>query len=443
MCELARPRVNAAMEPLPKERSDATDASVHARVRHSRNGAAPEGAERRISSLSPQRCLSRCRNGAAPEGAERPQHTRCSPDYRSCRNGAAPEGAERHTAGGASFWTNLGPQWSRSRRSGATACDLAAGAGAHLAAMEPLPKERSDEAASHAAACQHGRRNGAAPEGAERRRQQDPPPVRHGPAAMEPLPKERSDFAGHAANANLLLPQWSRSRRSGATAGLSSSASGGIMPQWSRSRRSGATTVKASIRTARSISPQWSRSRRSGATDRVPGRLAVGAGAAMEPLPKERSDLPAAERERGARGIQRLAAMEPLPKERSDAFLDTRAGLPLLRPQWSRSRRSGATRRRRWSGSAPCSSRNGAAPEGAERRCDGVIACHAATAPQWSRSRRSGATFERNGKCPTCARPQWSRSRRSGATQVRRMPRYPCDRRNGAAPEGAERRSCT
>ncbi len=34
---------------------------------------------------------------------------------------------------------------------------------------------------------------------------------------MEPLPKERSDLAGHGADDGQVSPQWSRSRRSGAT----------------------------------------------------------------------------------------------------------------------------------------------------------------------------------------------------------------------------------
>ncbi len=59
----------------------------------------------------------------------------------------------------------------------------------------------------------------------------------------------------------------------------------------------------------------------------------------MEPLPKERSDsvrfLEAP--------VMDSASMEPLPKERSDVAAVLAALRCLDRPQWSRSRRSGAT----------------------------------------------------------------------------------------------------
>ncbi len=65
--------------------------------------------------------------------------------------------------------------------------------------------------------------------------------------------------------------------------------------------------------------------------------------ASMEPLPKERSD----EDDEGNLFVSRRASMEPLPKERSDDG-DRFSSLPSLsRPQWSRSRRSGATDKQR------------------------------------------------------------------------------------------------
>ena len=62
-------------------------------------------------------------------------------------------------------------------------------------------------------------------------------------------------------------------------------------------------------------------------------------GASMEPLPEERSDAD--------HGPQRLvqdaqASMEPLPEERSDEQTGVYV-FPRFVPQWSRSRRSGAT----------------------------------------------------------------------------------------------------
>ncbi len=230
--------------------------------------------------------------------------------------------------------------------------------------------------------------------------------------------------------------------------------------------------------------PQWSRSRRSGATPGRDGRLPGAVRASMEPLPKERSDAKQAD----VTGLaEQVASMEPLPKERSDAAYRVYNAWPTSVPQWSRSRRSGATGHHRH-GQHPGAGLNGAAPEGAERlveevsvsatpeglngaapegaerpvrpRQPGTVAIQASmeplpkersdidirpivrpsSMPQWSRSRRSGATGVTNDRARDLeAAPQWSRSRRSGATSLTRNPRErrPC--LNGAAPEGAER----
>ncbi len=360
--------------------------------------------------------LSACRNGAAPEGAERLHSSQvrltvpARPQWsRSRRSGATgtPQAGEQQR--------QPEPQWSRSRRSGATGHDDLAVRCRPGAAMEPLPKERSDAVTIATAVAHLLRRNGAAPEGAERRDDVVGGAGLAHHAAMEPLPKERSDWGVTAEpHVAIKLPQWSRSRRSGAT-----DATDPVMarcwcrPQWSRSRRSGAT--RAAIRAlariastgrngaapegaerplayarllARLSRPQWSRSRRSGATSAGPCRAPERRSAAMEPLPKERSDQhPAA---RLARGRQR-AAMEPLPKERSDC-------------------------RARGGCSPRTTRRNGAAPEGAERQRR-VPPCRRPG------QRRNGAApegAERPASTPTAS------SRRSRG-------------RNGAAPEGAER----
>ncbi len=158
--------------------------------------------------------------------------------------------------------------------------------------------------------------NGAAPEGAERRRAPAQRPGGAAHASMEPLPKERSDVKPMSARGSPTLPQWSRSRRSGATRACRHSGSGHPRPQWSRSRRSGATISGGKTSPAMAKLPQWSRSRRSGATRAGQGRPVAQVRASMEPLPKERSDVSASD----------------------GAKFAARSG-----PQWSRSRRSGAT----------------------------------------------------------------------------------------------------
>ena len=261
---------------------------------------------------------------------------------RDALNGAAPEGAERHLMGDLRVIPSSGPQWSRSRRSGAT----------------PRQFQR-------AVPCQH-RLNGAAPGGAERR--------------GRGLRRRLKD----------IKPQWSRSRRSGATPPPTCPTSNRPSPQWSRSRRSGATVPRVAWRPGRD-SPQWSRSRRSGATFWWAGLLRRD-----HRLPQwSRSRRSGATRENRGQGDLRIvvASMEPLPEERSDV-----AGLQkfqfLYMPQWSRSRRSGATTTMRTGLRGRTVCLNGAAPGGAERRPRGGTP-HidtAARSPQWSRSRRSGAT---------------------------------------------------
>ena len=204
--------------------------------------------------------------------------------------------------------------------------------------------------------------NGAAPEGAERRRVRG---VARGVrlyASMEPLPKERSDWWDE--HPRLTYSQW---------------------PQWSRLRRSGATRHlprPPHLRPRASMEPlPKERSDEAGGEAFV-----VGHAASMEPLPKERSD--------GWRGCtdRRIlrASMEPLPKERSDVPRLLGA-VQVVLPQWSRSRRSGATFRASRCGPRRCCL-NGAAPEGAERRNGAAAWIAWARRPQWSRSRRSGAT---------------------------------------------------
>ncbi len=229
--------------------------------------------------------------------------------------------------------------------------------------MEPLPKERSDGRSRRGPAASSGPgRNGAAPEGAERPAWNGPPvtppecrngaapegaerldeqggPLGDDLAAMEPLPKERSDLRRTAWTGRpTSWPQWSRSRRSGATGVFPRPASAQHAPQWSRSRRSGATWASA-VLSEEDQKPQWSRSRRSGATldnGETSGLLLLGRnGAAPEGAERPRGQtdtngrplLPQWNRSRrsGATRAKRLrhaghslAAMEPLPKERSD-----------------------------------------------------------------------------------------------------------------------------
>ena len=183
---------------------------------------------------------------------------------------------------------------------------------------------------------------------------------------MEPLPKERSDAAGPRSSV-------------AAVACLNGAAPEGAERHWPF------MSAKPGL-----WSPQWSRSRRSGATRRPGAAARRGTPASMEPLPKERSDL-------GDR------------KARVHA---------VIGPQWSRSRRSGATTRPGpgcRTGRSGCL--NGAAPEGAERRNTGAPRAGSSLMPQWSRSRRSGATSRTPAGRPEASMPQWSRSRRSGATR--------------------------
>ncbi len=93
------------------------------------------------------------------------------------------------------------PQWSRSRRSGATPPHPVPALRTRLAAMEPLPKERSDRPAPHvsrAPAVRHGR-NGAAPEGAERRL------AKNGPSDLRRYTRSRAP----ARPSRYLRPLWS------------------------------------------------------------------------------------------------------------------------------------------------------------------------------------------------------------------------------------------
>ena len=258
------------------------------------------------------------------------------------------------------------PQWSRSRRSGATrSCPDMSGRVARAglngaapegaerrrlrrhrsiafctASMEPLPKERSDRGSDFAV----GEVDVS--------------------ASMEPLPKERSDADGvTGARARRASPQWSRSRRSGATRSECRTYGTGALPQWSRSRRSGATRMRT-IDDLRPRRPQWSRSRRSGATN---GPLCA------------RREVPGCLNGAAPEGAERRALSSARP-------LLAHAGL------------------------------NGAAPEGAERHHVTSSAVAARDQPQWSRSRRSGATDAGQARGNETTPPQWSRSRRSGAT---------------------------
>ncbi len=84
--------------------------------------------------------------------------------------------------------------------------------------MEPLPKERSDLQVS--GKVRTGVRAAMEPLPKERSDLDSRTiwPVGEF-AAMEPLPKERSDGAPSPCHAYCATPQWSRSRRSGATEG--------------------------------------------------------------------------------------------------------------------------------------------------------------------------------------------------------------------------------
>ena len=338
---------------------------------------------------------------------------RCSLKCAARLNGAAPEGAERHERAVA-----LGLQPAASmeplpkERSDAPA-RVTDGLSA-TASMEPLPKERSDAVVDADLPAALRRLNGAAPEGAERRHRCAMLVADADVASMEPLPKERSDVTPRC-----------RSRRLRAT------------PQWSRSRRSGATVDRArrpvlDHACLNGAAPEGAERRRRDAAGRARRHQA-----SMEPLPKERSDDSSTQR---ARPAADRASMEPLPKERSDGDglrglrgadarlngaapegAERRVGTLSTRsrqqePQWSRSRRSGATPSvTAWLADAACASMEPLPKERSDARAP--YRGHGQRRPQWSRSRRSGATR----RCNSCAqgfrdRPQWSRSRRSGAT---------------------------
>ena len=278
----------ASMEPLPKERSDRWQSCTRRMERYGLNGAAPEGAERRLGASVKH---SRFEASMEPLPKERSDAAHAARllagDPRL--NGAAPEGAERHPSSRLGVCVRR-PQWSRSRRSGATPMTATRSTGRPWASMEPLPKERSDRlispfrtrldwpqwsrsrrsGATLGPRCWPGpgRRslNGAAPEGAERRS----------------LTATRLNLTD--------MPQWSRSRRSGATDASRHLAACSTSPQWSRSRRSGATPLATTEQLSAVAEPQWSRSRRSGATWVARSVSAGDRAASMEPLPKERSD---------------------------------------------------------------------------------------------------------------------------------------------------------
>ncbi len=208
-----------------------------------------------------------------------------------------------------------------------------------------------------------------------------------------------------------------------------------FLPQWSRSRRSGATLTLTGWPSAPS---RLNGAAPEGAERRPPSLDAFGfdAEASMEPLPKG-SD---AEQVLVVPGLQ-LASMEPLPKERSDdgEGQDDAASRPCLNgaaPEGAERRGPAAHSTRSRSGlngAAPEGAErraastgrrsaggclNGAAPEGAERRSVGPGAMSPPWSPQWSRSRRSGATNSTPLTSMSCRWPQWSRSRRSGATST-------------------------
>ena len=380
-------RVLASMEPLPEERSDAnTDPRGNGQL-FCLNGAAPGGAERRTQGNRQRNHGAEGLNGAAPGGAERREASAWPSACALPRlNGAAPGGAERRRGLTKVPLPTTPPQWSRSRRSGATLAGHAATALFHVASMEPLPEERSDMGAKAGAEFRqrpqwsrsrrsgatvrrpHQRRargpasmeplpeersdadtpdvaikapdglNGAAPGGAERRHNGAAGGNRQWTASMEPLPEERSDDWEHKAPTVVYQPpQWSRSRRSGATVVFGLPSSAARTPQWSRSRRSGATRARtsSSTRTARlnGAAPGGAERRKRSRTARRkrPGLNGAAPGGA--------------ERHRGrgqGRPPGRDASMEPL-------------------------RRSGATPRSRMA--CPGQPRlNGAAPGGAERR---------------------------------------------------------------------------
>ena len=213
----------------------------------------------------------------------------------------------------------------------------------------------------------------------------------------------------------------------------------------------------------RALLPQWSRSRRSGATAATPPVCArVRLAASMEPLPEERSDVAppdagdgtqtglngaapgGAERPAAPAGpaVRLHASMEPLPEERSDARNQSPRAVRITGPQWSRSRRSGATTLSTTRRCAPTCGLNGAAPGGAERPGAGglveVVDVRLNGAAPGGAERPGPAT-----SAPTAARHCLNGAAPGGAE--RRPARSLCPMRsrpclNGAAPGGAERR---
>src|SRR5260370_20659262 len=87
------------------------------------------------------------------------------------------------------------------------------------------------------------------------------------------------------------------------------------------------------------------------------------------------------------------ASMEPLAEERNHHIDRSALETIAAQPQWSRSLRSGITRKP--------SIRSASIP-----------------LPQWSRSLRSGITSDPSKPLRRCAVPQWSRSLRSGITAL-------------------------
>ncbi len=163
-----------------------------------------------------------------------------------------------------------------------------------------------------------------------------------------------------------------------------------LLPQWSRSRRSGVTALPASAAVVATV-PQWSRSRRSGGHGQIVLDRLLRDAASMEPLPKERGHGRLVEWPEVAGD----ASMEPLPKERGHANADP-------------------------ANPAELRGLNGAAPEGAGSRSTPGRSWAGSAPPQWSRSRRSGVTPADDAPPPSDqGAPQWSRSRRSEVTLTR------------------------
>ncbi len=209
-----------------------------------------------------------------------------------------------------------------------------------------------------------------------------------------------------------------------------------LEPQWSRSRRSGATRTLAAFLRSHNLglngaAPEGAERRRR----RPEGAPACRDRASMEPLPKERSDLTTW----FLRLVFGLDGAAPEGAERRGRESGDSIGRDL--PQWSRSRRSGATKeytKHLWTTPGPQwsrSRRSGATPHRKDCRCDLPL-----DTPQWSRSRRSGATTVKGCRRLIVSLPQWSRSRRSGATRLLGLlHRYASFMPQWSRPEGAER----